>query len=110
MLKRVAHIVLSVWLSIILLFGSTSKEFVHLFSGHEDTVHCTNGKTGLVFESQHHHCTFLSFCLTAFVNDGGVSFTPLQHTVAFSKPYTFYTSAVFAVTSASPTLRGPPAV
>ncbi|MBS1588338.1 MAG: hypothetical protein JST52_01865 [Bacteroidetes bacterium] len=50
-----------------LLFGSTSKEFVHLFVGHQDTVHHVHGSGELSFESQHHHCTFVSFVLAPFV-------------------------------------------
>jgi len=110
LLQRIAHIILSVWLSIILLFGSTSKEFVHLFSGHEDTVHCTNVKDGLVIESLHHHCTFLSFCLTAFLNDAPGSFIPAKHCTAYSKPYIAYTPDIINISRAITTLRGPPVV
>jgi hypothetical protein len=110
LLKRVAHIILSCWLAVILLFGSTSKEFVHLFSGHEDTVHCNNAKDGLVFESQHHHCTFLSFCLTAFLNDAPASFVPITYFAGYSKPYIVYTLDVINVSRAITTLRGPPVV
>ena len=43
----------------LLLFGTASKEFIHLFTCHEDTVHVDHGE-GLSFESEHHHCDFLN--------------------------------------------------
>ena len=67
--KRIVHIILSVWLSAIVLFGSTPKEFIHLFAHHTDTVHSVHEKDGLVIEQEHHHCTFLNYALPLFVND-----------------------------------------
>ncbi|RYD55211.1 MAG: hypothetical protein EOP56_16830 [Sphingobacteriales bacterium] len=68
MLKRIVYIVLSVWLGILLLFGSTPKEFIHLFADHTDTVHTYHGD-GLCIEPEHHHCDFLSFTLAAFIDN-----------------------------------------
>jgi hypothetical protein len=47
------------------LFGGTSKELIHHFAGHEDTVHHQHQK-GLSFENKHHHCAFLSDFLSPF--------------------------------------------
>jgi hypothetical protein len=63
---RIFHSILACWLSLLLLFGSTAKEFVHSFTGHQDTIHHHHGKGELSFESQHHHCEFLSFVLAPF--------------------------------------------
>lgn len=56
-------------MSLLLVFGSTSKEYLHLFADHQDTVHVHSDHDGLSFESEHHHCTFLSFTLTPFAHD-----------------------------------------
>jgi hypothetical protein len=54
---------------LLLLFGTTAKEFIHMFSGHEDTVHREHAPGEISFESEHHHCEFLSYSLPAFDND-----------------------------------------
>lgn len=71
MLQRAGRIFLSFGLALLLLFGSTAKEFIHSFAGHHDTVHA-HDPSGLSFESQHHHCDFLSFSFSAFNNDVSV--------------------------------------
>lgn len=75
-------------MAVLLVFGGVSKDFVHLFTGHEDTVHC-NDKDGILhFESEHHHCDFLSFTLTPFAQDAVDYFIPAsialpeQHTAS----------------------------
>ena len=68
MIKRTLHIVLSLWLALLLLFGGTAKEFIHLFTHHTDTVHSINEKGDLVIEPEHHHCSFLEYALPLFIN------------------------------------------
>jgi hypothetical protein len=106
-IRKTGHIVISAWLAILLLFGSTPKEYIHLFAGHKDTVHSHLEKDGLVIEPEHHHCSFLSYALPFFVNDAQEIriYTP-------SSVYPVYNS-FFAVyyTQNSPLticLRGPP--
>ncbi len=75
MFKKYLHIILVACLSVLLIFGSTAKEFVHLFAQHEDTVHthehiCPPGEAH--FEQEHHHCSFLHFVLEPFANDAFV--------------------------------------
>lgn len=70
--KRIFHIVVVSFLSVLLIFGSSAKESVHLFAQHEDTVHnphhiCPKGEAH--FEQEHHHCSFLHFVLEPFAND-----------------------------------------
>jgi len=67
--KRIAHIVFSCWLAIILVFGTTPMEFVHSFGHHKDTEHRRH-QHGLSFENKHRHCDFLSFQLMPF--DGAI--------------------------------------
>lgn len=109
LIRQVFHSVFSFVLALLLVFGSASKEYIHLFTNHEDTVHTHDVHDGLSFESEHHHCDFLSFALPPFVND--VSTFHL-------KPYTEYDAKVSAEpvvhlvprTVASSLLRGPPAI
>jgi hypothetical protein len=106
--KRVAHIVLSCWLALLLIFGGTAKEFFHLFTSHEDTVHhvCDDGE--LSFENEHHHCSFLSFSLTDFIKH------ELHLPRGFTKAvFPVYNSSLYTLSfkHIAPTthLRGPPA-
>ncbi len=70
MIKRVIQVGLSVFMAFILLLGGTAKEYIHLFADHEETVHIhIDGYDGLSFESEHHHCSFLSFTLPPFLKD-----------------------------------------
>lgn len=64
---------MTVLMAVLLLFGSTSKELVHSFAHHTDTIHHEHGVDnadhehhGTYIEKQHHHCAFLSFELTPF--------------------------------------------
>ena len=107
MLKRISHITLSLWLAIILLFGNTPKEFIHLFANHTDTVHSRFEKNGLVIEPEHHHCTFLSYALPLFLND--------NHAIVFCESKFVYPqyhqSYIVSVHVRTPhilSLRGPP--
>lgn len=59
----------------LLVFGSTAKEFVHLFAHHQDTIHnpnhiCPKGEAHI--DEEHHHCEFLHFLLSPFANDAFV--------------------------------------
>jgi hypothetical protein len=70
-IKRIFHSIIISSLAILLLFGASAKEFVHLFAHHEDTHHtehiCPPGETH--FEEPHHHCSFLHFVLEPFAHD-----------------------------------------
>lgn len=75
-LRKAFNIFVSSCLAVVLLFGASAKEFVHLFAQHEDTIHhtdhiCPPGETH--FEQEHHHCAFLHFLLGPFANDAAVS-------------------------------------
>jgi hypothetical protein len=106
--KKFAHIVFSVWLSILLLFGATPKEFIHNFANHKDTVDINIAK-GLVLDKVHHHCSFISFNLMPFEDGFQPAFIPLTTTVfsvhQYALPISFIPRSINAVT-----LRGPPVV
>lgn len=61
---------LALLLAALLLFGGTTKDVLHAWTGHRDTVHEHRSDGSLAFESKHHHCDFLSFFLTPFVAEG----------------------------------------
>lgn len=69
MLTRCSHFLSVALLSFLLLFGGTSMEFIHGFANHTDTVHHDNPDGSLSFETQHHHCGFLSLSIPAFDAD-----------------------------------------
>lgn len=93
----------------LLVFGSTPKEYVHLFAGHTDTEHCNHDREGLYFENEHHHCDFLSFTLPPFAHDA------ITYIITERNPvYPIHGSAIavhLTFQSAPATRqRGPPAI
>ena len=65
MLYRILHIICSLWLATLLLFGTTPAEAIHAFAHHRDTIH-QQDSNGPIIDTQHHHCQFLSFQLMPF--------------------------------------------
>ena len=108
LIKRIIHIVLSASLAVLLVFGTTAKEFLHLFADHTDTVHVHHHHDGLVIEKEHHHCSFLTYSLSSFINDFYV--TPIPY-VAHEYVQYYHEAAEQPVVFSSLTsfLRGPPA-
>lgn len=108
MLKKVAKILFSAWLAMLLLFGNTPMEFIHSFTGHVDTVDTPH--KGLAIENKHHHCAFLAFEVTAFNNDYDF---PVLH---FIKPFSFTQKHTEIAVSyiqriiVNNSLRGPPSI
>jgi hypothetical protein len=64
-IRRILHILCSLWLVTLLLFGTTPMEAVHALADHCDTVH-QHDVQGQVMDMQHHHCQFLGFQLMPF--------------------------------------------
>jgi hypothetical protein len=64
-LSRIFHIICSLWLATLLLFGTTPAEAIHALAHHEDTVH-QRDVNGPIIDVQHHHCKFLGFELMPF--------------------------------------------
>jgi hypothetical protein len=106
LIKRITHTLLSGLLAVLLVFGTTAKEYIHLFTHHQDTVHTHHD--GLSFENEHHHCTFLSFTLSPFVSDV-LTFNVSFHAVEFSEQQGTEQEHVAFKTVSVRSLRGPPA-
>lgn len=109
MAKRILHSILSFVLAVLLIFGSTAKEYIHLFADHTDTTHdvCEKRQKGENVEQEHHHCKFLTYSVTPYINDVQVVDIPTP-TSAF---YIAYGSAVSSLTHrtvSEPQQRGPP--
>jgi hypothetical protein len=107
LIKKAAHISLSVWLATLLLFGNISKEFIHSFTHHTDTVE--HSYDGLAFEKEHHHCDFLNFSLTAFANDIQFPFVAVS-SVKYLLQNFILINGVYQHTPSVSFLRGPPSV
>jgi hypothetical protein len=105
LIKRVAHIVLSAWLAVLLIFGTTAKEYIHLFAHHEDTVHTHH--EGLSFENEHHHCTFLSFTLSPFISEIPILHIAYQN-LEFKDQVCFVHERIAFKPVSVRSLRGPP--
>lgn len=108
MIKRIVHIIFSVAMSLLLMFGGVSKEYLHLYADHEDTVHVHNCADGLVFESEHHHCDFLAFTLMPFVHDAQ-SFQPTERVFYLQPQYKAVVAHLIPRAQPTSRLRGPPA-
>lgn len=72
MLKRAGNIFAAVSLFLLLLLNGTAHEFVHIFTGHDDTVDKVHvghdGRTPYAaFEQEHHHCDFLDLQTPVFL-------------------------------------------
>lgn len=61
------RLIACVLLVAILLFGGASKEWVHHFADHTDTIHTAHDDKGAYLEEQHHHCKFLEVQLSAYL-------------------------------------------
>lgn len=68
--KKLGNIVTFFVLAFLLLLNSTSREFVHEFAHHQDTIdHCQGNyhtANHAAFESEHHHCDFLNFLVPVY--------------------------------------------
>lgn len=56
----------AVWMALLLLFGTTTKDWLHEFANHVDTADCHRPVQGLILEKEHHHCSFLTDMLLPF--------------------------------------------
>lgn len=70
--KNIGHFLVYICLVTLLLLTGTAHEFIHSFTGHEDTIDCTHKATSenadFNFENEHHHCSFLNFTFSVFDN------------------------------------------
>jgi len=110
MLKRVLHIITSVAIALLLLLNGTAHEFLHSFTGHQDTIdevhadHDTHHHAA--FEKEHHHCDFLDLQTPVFITSA-LSFhwyTSFQHNDFF----VLQTQKGLSPEARHTALRGPP--
>jgi len=109
MLKSLEHFITYICLVTLLLLNNTSHDFIHSFTGHEDTVDCISGHGDgqhASFENQHHHCSFLDFTFSVYDN----SFPHYDFSVNTVEVH-FYDEYLISHSSnkqAHTSLRGPP--
>jgi hypothetical protein len=109
MLKRTIHIAVTLTLVLLLMMNGISHEFIHSFSGHQDTVDCVHDEhsgSHASFEKVHHHCDFLDLQSPVFLTSS-LSFyfyNNLQHNDYFVLSGQPFFSADVRYTA----LRGPP--
>lgn len=69
-LKRIGNIFTFLVLAALLLLNGTSREFIHTFTGHQDTVDqrhlCDHTDHHAAFENKHHHCDFLQYVIPVY--------------------------------------------
>ena len=65
MRNKIVHSVFSAALALLLMISSVAPDWIHQFSGHQDTQH--KNEIGFQFENQHHHCAFLQFVPSVFI-------------------------------------------
>lgn len=93
---------------LVLLFGTTAKEFIHMFADHEDTVHHAHAPGEYSFEGEHHHCDFLSYSLPAFDNDISFPYVAVVEQ-SYYREYTETEVRFVQRDIVQTSLRGPPA-
>lgn len=98
------------WLSFLLLFGSTTTSFLHSFASHDDTVDSRTKQDGPAIENKHHHCSFLGFALAPFANDSQGAVVLVPKTYHFAVYNASYNNVKLQAYNAQHSLRGPPEV
>lgn len=103
------------WLAVammflLLLFSNASREWLHEFAAHTDTVHTHSDdlRKGIVFENEHHHCQFLDIPLPSYLQPGiitAILYSP-QHT---QEGNTFICCRYSDNSPSTLSSRGPPA-
>jgi hypothetical protein len=62
--RKGLHIVFVASVYLLLIFGTTAREFLHnAFADHHDTVHRYHAPGEYSFESEHHHCEFPNYSI-----------------------------------------------
>jgi hypothetical protein len=104
----IIHITCSLWLALLLLFGTTPREALHQFARHKDTAHLRH-EAGTYLEKEHHHCSFLDLLLSPFAND--VCLIPYTyHPPIFFEWYNLAFESRLTTNPLHTALRGPPAL
>ncbi len=99
------HKILAFWLLGVFVLNITPREFIHLFTAHEDTPDTV--AVGLTFSTQHQHCGFLNIGVPPY-EAAVFQYPPLVVAIDWHfmvMPLLPYAGAIPAFTA----LRGPPA-
>lgn len=110
MFARFSQFISVTLLFFLLLFGSTSMEFLHSFANHKDTVHHQHSDGSLSFETQHHHCGFLNLSIAAFNNDYDCPVIHFRVVGEYAVSLVAITARTFSFKFPGLFLRGPPCV
>lgn len=94
-------------MALLLVFGGVSKEYLHMFTGHTDTVHTHDDSDGLFFEKEHHHCDFLAFTLPPYANDAQ-SFFIAQRVYDYPQHTAVGVTHLIPRSLPASSMRGPP--
>lgn len=106
--RKIAHIVGTLWLGLLLFFGALPKDIIHQFAGHEDTRHAAHfGHEGPVIEQQHHHCDYIDFAITPFAHQA-FSFDPVFHEPLYFSYFDAPVNGHLSSQAFHTALRGPP--
>ena len=105
MRNKIVHTVFSTALALLLMISSVAPEWIHQFSGHQDTQH-TN-EVGLQFEGQHHHCAFLTFVPSVFIKVAAI-YIPYISDYKTANYQRYSSQAYNRILFHSSLLRGPP--
>lgn len=112
MLKRFLHTALAVAIALLLLLNGISHEFLHTFTGHQDTFDCVHnddhGPGHASFETIHHHCDFLDLQSPVFLTSTlhFHCYTSFEHNDFF----VLRTQKGLSPDTGHTALRGPPAL
>lgn len=94
---------------VLLLFGNVSREWLHQFSGHTDTIHKHDDGhgEGLSFDSKHHHCKFLEIQLPVYAkfNFCFYSVNSISHNSCYKRELLLFYHLDFGTAVSD---RGPP--
>lgn len=105
MQRKLIHTIFSVFLALLLMISAVAPDWIHQFAGHKDTYH--ERIEGMQFEQQHHHCTFLNFVPSLYVQH---TLLEIRHTTPLylSNYLSIATQCLTENILVSKQLRGPP--
>jgi hypothetical protein len=109
MWKSALHTCTALVIALLLLLNGTSHDFLHSFTGHEDTTDCAHRaeQGGYAFEQQHHHCDLLDLPSPVFITTT-VFALPLVYQ-QYQQRYQVWQQAEPTCTLLANSGRGPPA-
>ena len=105
MQRKLIHTIFSAFLALLLMISAVAPDWIHQFAGHKDTHR--ERIDGLQFEQQHHHCAFLSFVPSLYVQHSVLEIR-LTTPLFVSNYLSIATQCLAENIRVSEHLRGPP--